>query len=186
VADNAEPSYHLVYKNTGIEFLDEFYDVEGEELAQRFDQARRLLEGKLDIKDFISENSAADGEAPTPRRLAGESREHFEREWPGSGRAGADFEKVLREGYTLAIDVASERALPIETWFVTGARHGFEIHVCEGKRQVTVLMFLPIDHPEPGDHYGSRRASSRSWVVRVDGAAARAPAARTRTSGKDE
>jgi hypothetical protein len=52
--------------------------------------------------------------------------------------------------------------VPIETLWVTGASYEFEIHICEGKDRVTVLMFIPLAR-----RYGSERAHTRSWVVRV-------------------
>jgi hypothetical protein len=162
--------HHLLYKNTGIEWLDEFYALDDRSaLEDRLKEALALVRdaGPVTIEEFISENSASSGDEPTPTRLANESRDHFEKVWPTDARAGADFGTVLRQGYQHAIQVALDLHLPIESWFLTGARDGFEIHVAAGKRQVTVLMLLPIAHPE-SEYYGSERAASKSWVVRAD------------------
>jgi hypothetical protein len=78
--------------------------------------------------------------------------------------AGPDVERVLRCGYEKAIGIARSRPdpLPIETFWVTGASDSLEVHICEGERHVTVTVFIPTDR-----RYGSERAESKSWVVRV-------------------
>jgi hypothetical protein len=190
--------HHLLYKNSGIEWLDEFYALEDwTALEARLNEALALVRdaGDVTIEEFISENSASDDEGPTLARLASESREHFESVWPTDARAGAEFGTVLRQGYQHAIRLALDLRLPIETWFLTGARDDFEIHIATGKRQITVLMLLPIVSPDSDEYYGSRRAASKSWVVRahrpdVDGdaepIAREGPVVVFRTSGGDQ
>jgi hypothetical protein len=52
--------------------------------------------------------------------------------------------------------------VPIETLWITGTGDQFEVHICEGRRAVTVVNLIPLVRP-----YGSRRAKARSWVVRT-------------------
>jgi hypothetical protein len=70
----------------------------------------------------------------------------------------------MRRGYEQAIDLANATDKPIETWIVAGASSKFELHISEGKYAVTVFMFLTDNRT-----YGSNRAGSRSWVIRVAG-----------------
>ena len=47
---------------------------------------------------------------------------------------------------------------------LTGPTDEFELHICEGPRSVTVVLFIP-----PVRDYGSERAQARSWVIRTGG-----------------
>ena len=54
--------------------------------------------------------------------------------------------------------------MPIETFWVTGASADFELHICESTDRIVCLMFVP---EEESREYGSRRAKTRSWIVRA-------------------
>ena len=153
---------HLVYKTIGAEFLDEFYSGTASQLDEAFEEAQATLSRGTDgIVDFAEARTRA-GELP------GDTPEDLSERWLRGGYAAKHAERIFRRGYEEAIRVARSGAqtLPIETLFVTGAGDEFELHVCEGKRQVTVVLFVP----ERRD-YGSRRAESRSWVIRAGPAA---------------
>jgi hypothetical protein len=146
-----------VYKSTSAEFLDDLFGGSPDELAAQYEQSLGLLDdiGDAPLSEAI-ERLAADGGLPDG------SVEHSEKGWRGR----PDVDRVIRAGYREAIRMASagDVPMPIETLWVSGASDTFELHVCEGRRAITVLFFLPIQRD-----YGSERAQARSWVFRVGG-----------------
>jgi hypothetical protein len=149
-----------VYKSTGVEDLDDFYSRDPDPpLPDALDRGDQLLDepGKERL-------SQAAGQFTQERANQSNSLAD-EMEGPWLQEAGSRADKVVRLGYKAAIQVAREgrdEPLPIETFFVTGVCDQFELHICEGKRQVTVLLFMPGERA-----YGSQRAASRSWIVRA-------------------
>ena len=75
------------------------------------------------------------------------------------------FDQVVRAGFTEAMQLAIQKGQPIETFWVTATGTDFELHICEGHRSVLLFFFVPRQQDRK---YGSTRALSRSWVVRVD------------------
>jgi hypothetical protein len=151
----------VVYKSTAVEFLDDFYGGGSEELKQAFDSALDLLRTDRPLVDRVSQLER-DG------RLSPGAADEFRAYWLAetSQLAGKEVDRVLRHGFREAIELArsSDPPRPIETFWVTGASDEFEVHICEGKRQVTVIMLIPLVR-----RYGSKRARSKSWAVRVGG-----------------
>ena len=83
---------------------------------------------------------------------------------PGRGDATAG-EATMRRGYTEALELASDGARPIETFWVAGVgADALEIQLCDSDRQVTVLVLLPDDRD---DGYGSYRAQSKCFTLRA-------------------
>jgi hypothetical protein len=154
-----------VYKSTAAEFLDGMFSGTAKELKEAY---RRSL-GLIDQVGTGSLSQAAAAEVG-PDRLPESAVENSERGW----RAKRNVDRIIRLGYQEAIRLAhahKPRPLPIETLWVTGAGGDFELHICEGTRQVTVTMFIPLSRS-----WGSRRAAANSWVVRAG--EARGPYAR--------
>jgi hypothetical protein len=87
-------------------------------------------------------------------------------------RAPGEVDQVIRAGYTEAIHLARSRRVPIDTLWVTGTGDDFELHICDGPRHVSVVLFIPVDRD-----YGSHNATAKSWAFR----AGEAP---VQTSGK--
>jgi hypothetical protein len=146
-----------VYKSTSAEFLDELFGGTTEELEAQYSQSLGLLDdiGDAPLSDAI-ERLAEEGELPA------DAVEDSQRGWRGE----PDVDRVIRAGYREAMRLASsgEVPMPIETLWVTGASDAFELHICEGRRAITVLFFIPLDRTR---RYGSERARARSWVVRT-------------------
>jgi hypothetical protein len=170
-------SDRAVYKSTAVEFLDEMFGGSPEELASNFAYARGLLSSAEPLTQSTEQLTAAGRLDPA----AGDAR-GFEELWlsPGESNpltgivAGVEVERIMRHGYDKAIEIASSQnpPKPVETFWTTGCGTGLEIHICEGKRSIILMMFLPfvrtVAVPGVGERpYGSIRASSRSWVVRV-------------------
>lgn len=156
-----------VYKNTAVEFLDDMFSGTPEELRTSYANSLALLEATAEEPLTVAANELAqDGELPDD---IGDVAT-FEEGWiSDSGRlAGKNVDLVLRHAYGEAIRLASERdtPVPIDTlWITTGKEDDdFEIHVCDSRDRVTLLMFIPLDRD-----YGSSRARTQSWVIRSGG-----------------
>ncbi len=150
----------IIYKNTTIETLDDFY--RGDGLNDALDVARGLLEddsvGAVDVARAWSDG----------RRLSDGELSGFEAKWLTSGGdfAGHDVGGVIRVAYRAALDLAGTGATarPIETFWLTGFADTFEIHVHDGKDRVTMFMILPEE--DEVRTYGSENATTQSFVVR--------------------
>jgi hypothetical protein len=96
----------------------------------------------------------------------GTELEGFQARWldKDSAFSAFDVDRVLRHAYRAALDLAGAKTpvLPIETFWVRGAGDEFEVHIHEGIERITMFMFLPVVR-----NYGSLRAETRSFVVRV-------------------
>ena len=146
----------LIYKTSGSEKLDHFYSGIPQPLPDALREGRKLM----------TDNPAHLADAAKPLQGAGKlppkSAEDLDRYWL-AGANGADKERLMRRGYEEAIDLANATDKPIETFVVAGASNN-EVHISEGKYAVTVFMLVTDNRS-----YGSNRAGSRSWVVRVAG-----------------
>jgi hypothetical protein len=144
-----------VYKSTAAEFLDDLFGGTGDDLARAYERSLELLSdlGSTPLSKAAARMVEDGGLAP-------DAVEDSSKGW----RAGRDVDLAIGHAYRQAIELARGRKepVPIETLWITGAGGDFEVHVCEGKRQVTVVMFIPVDRS-----YGSQRAQARTWVVRA-------------------
>ena len=78
---------------------------------------------------------------------------------------GPEFEKVTRQGYLEAIELAFGHTppVPIKTYWMTGAGNvKFEMHISDDREQVSVTLCVP--HVEGGSEHP---ASPESWVVSI-------------------
>jgi len=142
-----------VYKSLNIEALDTFYR---NDPAGALATAAELLAGSSTrdaAESFAGQGNIAPGEL-----------EHFDHGWLDD-----DAQRVMRIGEMHAIEVAQgfNPPAPIETFWVTGASKDFEMHIHapapdHEDPRVTVFMFIPTSRG-----YGSRRAASSSWIVRM-------------------
>jgi hypothetical protein len=152
-------SHRAVYKTTTAEFLDNLFGAASVG-GGAFDDALRLLELGGSLSETTRElESREDGLPPG-------TADGFEAQWLSSSEQSGDnaVGRVLRQGYRAAVDLARARGVPIETFWTTGAGDDFELHICENSERISVFMFVPGNDTRD---YGSRRAQSRSWVVRV-------------------
>jgi hypothetical protein len=147
--------HRVIYKSTSIEFLDDFYrqDVEG---AVGFAQSILPGSGAMDVAQAWASNTDFD---------TGEL-EGFETHWLGedSALSAHDVDRVLRLAYREALELAAAHTpvAAVETFWVRGAGDEFEVHIHDGIERITMFMFVPVVR-----RYGSRRATTRSYVVRV-------------------
>jgi len=153
-------SHRAVYKTVTAEFLDNFYSGVSRPRGDAYDDAFSLLESGDSLADPARELERREEHLPSG------SANDYEEFWlkSSSPRGGKSVDRILRAGYREVVDLARSRGVPIETFWVTGAGDDFELHICEGAERITVFMIVP---GEDTRDYGSRRAQSRSWVVRV-------------------
>jgi hypothetical protein len=139
-----------VYKTTNAEYLDEAGCDPGrlEEAleALKIAPALELVTRQLEANEALPAGSADDFNQFAEAK-------------------GSDtFELIMRKGYQEALTLAISRELPIETFWVTAPGDDFELHIAEGRNAICVFFFVP---GEESRDYGSRRAGSRSWVIRA-------------------
>jgi hypothetical protein len=145
-----------VYKTFDVEVLDDFYSEGPRALSRGHDLLQASATEGLSLGFGQYEEEQEYQRRTTTEEFAG---------WITSA-GGENAETVIRVGYEAAVELAQAQSLPIDTFFVTGASDEFELHVCEGTHQVTVLMFMPKDS-EYGRTYGSSRAKAKSWIFRT-------------------
>jgi hypothetical protein len=145
-----------VYKTFDVEVLDDFYSEGPRTLSRGHDLLQASATDGLSLGFGRYEQEQEHQRRTTTKEFAS---------WITSA-GGENAEMVIRVGYEAAVELAQAQSLPIDTFFVTGASDEFELHVCEGTHQVTVLMFMPKDS-EYGQSYGSRRAKAKSWIFRT-------------------
>jgi hypothetical protein len=144
-------SQRAVYKTTNAEYLDRAL-----ESAVLVRQALGRLAG---ASSLVARAQALEGSGDLPPNSATDFAEFSDRMDTGT------FDQVVRAGFTEAMQLAIQKGQPIETFWVTATGTDFELHICEGHRSVLLFFFVPREQDRK---YGSTRALSRSWVVRVD------------------
>jgi hypothetical protein len=75
---------------------------------------------------------------------------HFRKHWLGDWWSGKRVEEVLRAGYREAIQRAQQARKPIESLWICANEDRFQVYICEGPRQITVLVFTPP--PKENEH----------------------------------
>jgi hypothetical protein len=144
---------NAVYKSTFAELLDDLFGGSPEQLENQYAESLGLLDeiGDAPLSEAIERMVDED-------KLPPEAVEDSEQGWRGR----PDVDRVIRAGYREAMLLARDGGVPIETLWLTGPTDEFELHICEGPRSVTVVMFVPLVRD-----YGSERARARSWVIRT-------------------
>jgi hypothetical protein len=119
--------------------------------------------GRLDAEGIV-ELARRHTEPDGAGRLTPGDIEHFEQDWIGYW-GDYPVEQVLRAGYRKAIELARDVRKPIESLWVCANEDAFQVYVCEGPRQVTVLVFTP----PPKEHVGEENLTENEpiWVVKA-------------------
>jgi hypothetical protein len=159
-----------VHKTLLTESLDEFFGGDPEELQAAYRYALDLLDeyDERPLSDVTAHIAASDESGP---RDVGSS-DHFLNDWLGddSPLNGPAVDRVIRHGYRTAIEVAlaGDEPRPIETVWVSGETGDLEVHVVEGKRQVTVVVFVPLPFDDViggGGGEAAKLADTRVWAI---------------------
>ena len=144
-----------MYKNTTVEGLDAFF-ASANKLRDNYEYALELLRENQSLAEIITQLQES-GRGP---------RYAYPTPTDSPLADVENLDEVVHDGYTLAIERAldrerrGEQLVPLETLWMTSASDDIEIHVCEGKRLITVLWLIPVVR-----QYGSERANSTSWRV---------------------
>jgi hypothetical protein len=144
-------SQRAVYKTTNAEYLDR--------ALGSADLVREALERLTGPSSLVERAEALVGSGDLPPNSATDLAEFSD-----SMNSGT-FEQVVRAGFREAMQLAIQKGQSIETFWVTATGADFELHICEGHRSVVLFFFVPRQEDRK---YGSTRALSRSWVVRLD------------------
>jgi hypothetical protein len=144
-------SQRAVYKTTNAEYLDR--------ALESADRVREALERLTGASSLVARAEALVSSGDLPDNSATDLVDFSNRMDSGT------FEQIVRAGFTEAMQLAIQRGQPIETYWVTATGADFELHICEGHRSVVLFFFVPREQDRK---YGSTRALSRSWVVRLD------------------
>jgi hypothetical protein len=156
------PSMPTYYLGKGSQFgmLDrQFGGTEQEFLAQY-----RAALGRIDepLAELASEHS--DPTSGLRAELTDTDVQHFRDHWLGTWWPRLRIEAVLRAGFREAITLAEQERLPIETLWVCADEKTFQVYICQGPRQVTVIVFTP----RPKEHVGHETLTEPEpiWVVK--------------------
>jgi hypothetical protein len=84
--------------------------------------------------------------------------DHFRNDWLGRWWQGKHVEDVLRAGYREAITRAQTANKPIESIWVCADEKEFQVYICEGPLQFTVIVFTPAP-PKHRPIFGRREHS---------------------------
>jgi hypothetical protein len=144
-------SQRAVYKTTNAEYLDR--------ALESPDLVREALERLTKASSLVERAEALVSSRDLPDNSARDLEDFSDRMDSGT------FEQIVGAGFTEAMRLAIQRGQPIETFWVTATGADFELHICEGHRSVVLFFFVPRQEDRK---YGSTRALSRSWVVRVN------------------
>ncbi len=151
------PNY-FIGKGAQFELIDRQFGGDGEQRQQEYDTVLERLDAET-IVELARRHTTPNG----PRLTRGDI-EHFEEDWIGYWK-DYPVEAVMREGYRKAITLARDAGKPIESLWVCADEHAFQVYVCEGPRQVTVLVFTP----PPIEHVSEETLTEDEpiWVVKA-------------------
>jgi hypothetical protein len=140
---------YFVGKGRQFGFLDHQFGGEKDDYMSAYDEVLDRIDEPL---ANLADDHAAEWMGPHVAGLNTDDAEHFRQDWLDSWWPGKDVETVLRAGYRAAIERARDLELPIESLWVCANEDEFQVYICEGPRQVTVIVFTP----PPGEREGQR------------------------------
>ena len=132
------PGY-FVGKGYQFKMLDEQFGGDEANFMSAYDAALRRIDQPL---SQLAEDHSKSGTGVRDELKQGDVK-HFENHWLGDWWPGKRVEEVLRAGYREAITRAQAAKKPIESLWVCANENKFQVYVCEGERQITVLVFTP-------------------------------------------
>lgn len=162
------PSMPTYYVGKGRQFgiLDHQFGGEKDEYMRAYDAALQRIDQPL---ADLADRHAQEWKGPHVAGLNTADANHFRADWLGSWWPRKDVEDVLRAGYRAAIERARDLELPLESLWVCAQEDQFQVYICEGPRQVTVIVFTP----PPPDREGRRDHTTEPltedepiWVVK--------------------
>jgi hypothetical protein len=131
---------YFVGKGRQFGFLDHLFGGDKSEYMSAYDDALARIGNPL---ADLADQHAATWRGPHVAGLNADDADHFRQDWLDRWWPGEDVETVLRAGYRAAIERARDLELPIESLWVCANEDEFQVYICEGARQVTVIVFTP-------------------------------------------
>lgn len=113
----------------------------------------------------LAQNHAAPGSGVLDDLKQGDVN-HFRRHWLGDWWPGKRVEEVLRAGYREAVRRAQQAHKPIESLWVCADEDRFQVYICEGLRQFTVIVFTPPPRERAHEPPESMTEREPIWVVK--------------------
>jgi hypothetical protein len=159
------PSMPGYFVGKGYQFLmlDEQFGGDEANFMAAYDAALSRIDQPL---SQLAENHATPGSGVRDELKQGDVS-HFTRHWLGDWWPGKRVEEVLRAGYREAITRARDAKKPIESLWVCAKEDRFQVYICEGPRQITVIVFTP-EPKEPGHEPVDKLTEDEPiWVVKV-------------------
>ena len=162
------PSMPIYFVGKGRQFgsLDHQFGGDKAEYMKAYDDVLARIDRPL---ADLADQQAANWKGPHVAGLNTEDANHFREDWLSRWWSGKDVEDVLRAGYRAAIERARDLELPIESLWVCANEDEFQVYICEGPRQVTVIVFTP----PPEERHGQREHTEAQltedepiWVVK--------------------
>jgi hypothetical protein len=157
--------YYYVGKGSQFTVIDAEYA--GDYMAA-YKAALAVLEGpdEMSFGDMARRHTS---DSNDPRSgLTSDDVTHFETDW--LGRSWATWaehpvEPLLRHGFIKAIKCAQKEGLPLEALWCCTDEDVFQIYICQGPRQVTVIVYTP----RPVEHVADAKLTEpeKIWVVKV-------------------
>jgi hypothetical protein len=141
------PSMPTYYVGKGRQFgiLDRQFGGEKDNYMRAYEAALQRIDQPL---ADLADRHAQEWKGPHVTGINDADANHFRADWLGTWWPNKDVEDVLRAGYRAAIERARDLELPIESLWVCANEGQFQVYICEGPRQVTVIVFTP---PPPGE-----------------------------------
>jgi hypothetical protein len=165
------PSMPIYFVGKGHQFkmLDEQYSSPPSSAPSTYDEVLNRIDQPL--ADLAANHVGPGSSGQTG--LSPKDESHFKSHWLRDWWPSKPVEQVLRNGYKEAINRAKTADKPIESIWVCANEDEFQIYICEGPHQITVIVFTP---PPPKRHwYSSKRKHTEEeltqdepiWVVKV-------------------
>lgn len=160
---------YFVGKGRQFGFLDHEFGGEKTNYMNAYEEVLQRINRPL---ADLADEEAAEWKGPHVAGLTTDDASHFRRDWLGRWWRGKDVEEVLRAGYRAAIERARDLELPIESLWVCAQEDQFQVYICEGPRQITVIVFTPPpgereDAPGERDHTTQQLTEDEPiWVVK--------------------
>ena len=156
------PGYFLG-KGYQFKMLDEQFGGDEASLTAAYDAALSRIDQPL---SQLAENHATSGSGVIDELKQGDVS-HFDRHWLGDWWPGKRVEEVLRAGYREAIQRAKDARKPIESLWVCADEDRFQVYICEGPRQITVIVFTPPPKERAHEPVDTLTEDEPIWVVKV-------------------
>jgi len=156
--------YYFLGKGSQFAMLDVQFG--GNDFLSEYDAALARLEGPTPRPLGDLADAHADPSSGLQQGLVDDDVRHFRDHWLDNTAGwwtNTHTEDILRAGFIEAIRHAKRVNKPIETWWVCADEDAFQVYICEGPRQITVIVFTPKPvHEDPS----VMTADEPIWVVK--------------------